>query len=157
MRRDIPSNTDNVIDSRDVIARIDDLQDERDTLESALEDAQAAFDDGEDDPERPAMQDDVDAARTALAVWDEGEDGLELHALKALADEAEGYSPDWKHGTTLIAEDYFPEYCQQLLADIGDLPRNLPDYLVIDWDATAENLKADYTEVDFDGTAYLIR
>jgi hypothetical protein len=33
----------------------------------------------------------------------------------------------------------------------------LPDWIVIDWDATADNLKVDYTEVEFDGVTYLVR
>ena len=81
----------------------------------------------------------------------------ELAILTALAEEAEGYAPDWKYGEALIREDYFTDYCQELIEDIGDLPKNIPDYIVINWEETAENLKADYTEVDFDGVTYLIR
>jgi hypothetical protein len=43
------------------------------------------------------------------------------------------------------------------LEDVGDLPRGIPSYIVIDWAATADNLKVDYTEVDFDGVTYLVR
>lgn len=81
----------------------------------------------------------------------------ELTALKALAEEAAQYSEDWVHGSTLIRETYFTDYCEQMVDDVGDLPRDIPSYLVIDWNATAENLKVDYTEVDFDGVGYLIR
>ena len=41
--------------------------------------------------------------------------------------------------------------------DIGDLPKDLPAYIVIDWDKTANNIEADYTTVDYDGVEYLIR
>jgi hypothetical protein len=40
---------------------------------------------------------------------------------------------------------------------IGDMPKEIPSYIVIDWDATAENIQADYTSVDFDGVTYWIR
>lgn len=77
--------------------------------------------------------------------------------IDALAEEAEGYAEDWHYGTTLIRESYFVEYCQELCSDIGALPKEIPSYVVIDWEATAENLKADYTEVEFGDVTYLVR
>jgi hypothetical protein len=43
------------------------------------------------------------------------------------------------------------------LEDCGESPRDLPFYIVIDWEETADNLRVDYTEVDFEGTTYLFR
>jgi hypothetical protein len=149
------SNSDNVIDSREVIAKLEALSEERGDLQQAIDDAKESLDEEEGD-EKEAMQEDYDAAVDALESWDI-DNKAELDALQALNDDAEGYAEDWRHGATLVKENYFPEYCKELLDDIGDLPRDLPDYIVIDWDATAENLKADYTEVDFDGEAYLVR
>lgn len=57
----------------------------------------------------------------------------------------------------LIRESYFTEAMRELVSDIGDLPKDVPGYLVIDWEATAENLKVDYTAVDFDGVTYYVR
>lgn len=132
-----PTKYDDVIDSRDVIARIEELESERDDTNEA----------------DPSIDDD------GLTTWerDNTEDAEELKALKALAEEAEGYAADWRYGETLIRASYFKEYCQQLVEDIGDLPKGMPGYLVIDWDATTRNLKVDYTEVDFDGVPYLVR
>ena len=139
-----PTNTDAVIDSRDVIARIEDLED-------ALRDLEDAADDAADDSARAAeILAEIDA-------WKAGEDGQELNALQALAAEAADYADDWQHGATLISLEYWPTYAQELVEDIGDLPRNIPSYIVIDWEATAGNLQADYTEVDFDGATYLVR
>ena len=139
-----PTNTDAVIDSRDVIARIEDLED-------ALRDLEDAADDAADDSARaPEILAEIDA-------WKAGEDGQELNALQALAAEAADYADDWQHGATLISLEYWPTYAQELVEDIGDLPRNIPSYIVIDWEATAGNLQADYTEVDFDGATYLVR
>jgi len=158
MRKEAPSTSDQVIDSRDIIERIEELEGEQEALKDTVTEAQDALDEAGDLAENLAeLQATAEAADTALCEWEEGDEGQELKALLALQDEAEGYAPDWKYGTTLIREDHFPDYCQELLADCGDLPRNLLDYIVIDWDATAENLKADYTEVDFDGTTYLVR
>lgn len=128
MPKNTISNWDDVIDSRDVIDRIDELKDERDDLEG-----------------------------DAITKFDESDDGQELKVLQALAEEASGYAADWEHGETLIRESYFVKYCQDLLDDLGELPKDLPSYIAIDWDETADNLKVDYTEVDFEGVTYLIR
>ena len=116
------SNSDNTIDSRDVIKRIE-------YLENFLE----------DNPEHK------DATR-------------ELGVLKALEDEASGYAADWHHGETLIADSYFEDYARELADDTGATNRDAswPNNH-IDWTAAADELKQDYTEVDFDGTAYWIR
>ena len=138
------TNQDDVIDSRDVIARIEDLEDE-------LRDLEDAADDAADDSARAAE------ITAEIHAWRTGEDGQELAALQALAAEAADYADDWRHGATLISLEYWPTYAQELVEDVGDLPRNIPSYIVIDWEATAGNLKVDYTEVDFDGVTYLVR
>ena len=136
-----PSASDDIIDSRDVIARIDELTDERSDLQSAIDDA-------ESDESR-------DAAVTALADWT-ADYGDELAALESLADEA-GDGADWTHGETLIRDSYFTDYARELLEDCDALPANLPGYIVIDWDATAANIQVDYTPITFDGIPYWIR
>ena len=60
-------------------------------------------------------------------------------------------------GETLIREDYFTQYVQEMLEDCGDIPSDLPHYIVIDWEATADNLKQDYAEIDIFGDTYYIR
>ena len=134
------SNNDDVIDSRDVIARIEELQGELANLEAPCEDRDSITDDD----------------KQALVDWCE-EYQPELAALLALQSEAEGYAPDWRYGAPLVRDDYFTDYAMELLADIGALPREIPAYIVIDEDATAENIKVDYTSVEFDGVKYWIR
>jgi hypothetical protein len=80
----------------------------------------------------------------------------ELVALMALQGEAEGYSDDWQCGAVLVRDSYFAVYARELLEDCGDIPRDLPSYIEIDWDATARNIRADYTSVDFDGVTYWV-
>ena len=139
-----PTNSDDVIDSRDVIARIEELEGE-------LRDLEDAADDAADDSVRLAeITAEIDA-------WKTGEEGQELNALQALASEAADYADDWQHGATLISLDYWPTYAMEMVQDMRDLPRGIPSYIVIDWKATADNLKADYTDVDFDGVTYLVR
>jgi hypothetical protein len=166
MRNEI-SNTENILDSREIIARIEELESERDALAADVADAQTAVDEyesassdaedaGEDAPDLGTLQVDLDERANVLADWNTSEEAGELVNLKALADQAEGYG-DWAHGETLISEDYFTEYCEEMVSDIGDMPKEIPSYIVIDWEATADNLKADYMELDFDGQTYLMR
>jgi hypothetical protein len=164
------SNSDDVIDSRDVIARIDELEDERqglsDTLEEArtsLQEAQEKLDgwEGADESEellasRNEASKTFDDSRNDLDEWDE-DNGDELKSLKALAEEGESATSEWPHGEILIRESYWVEYCEELVKDIGDMPKEIPSYIEIDWDKTADNIKADYSEVDYDGVTYLIR
>ncbi len=185
MRKEAPSTSDQVIDSRDVIERIEELEGEKEALTDAVETAQEKWDakheaitdardaarENDDDTQEETLEEAVERAsdeldeavealgdaKVALEEWEQGDEGQELKALLALQDEAEGYADDWKYGATLIRDDYFPDYCQELVSDIGDLPKDIPGYLVIDWDKTADNLRADYTEVSFDGTTYLVR
>lgn len=147
---------DNIIDSRDVIARIEELEEEREAYAEEVETAQDAVNDLDEETPDTGEAEALREALAALSVWDE-DNGDELNALKSLADEAADYSSAWRHGETLIHRNYFIQYVEELLQDIGDLPRKLPDYLVIDWEATAQNIEQDYSSVDFDGEEYLIR
>lgn len=125
--------TDDFFDSREVIERIEEL-------ESYLENST--------DPEFSEEE-----REEAL----EGFDREEYDALIKLRDEAEGNIPDWDYGETFISEHYFTDYMMELLSDAGYLPSNLPDWVVIDEEATASNMKVDYTEFEFRGTTYYAR
>ena len=155
-----PSNSDDVIDSCDVIARIEELTDERDELRQAIDEAiealetnAEAFVHADAAPLEVALKD----AESALATWDASDEAAELKALEALAEEAEGCATDWTYGGTLVRDSYFVDYCREMLDDTGELPKDLPSYIVIDWEKTIENLQVDYTSVKFDGVTYWIR
>ena len=121
------------------------LQDEHDRLESAIADASDALSEDTTDGE---MQDLIDA-REDLEDWnaDYGERWMSLNVL------FEEISRDIE----LIPENEFIDYVQDLLSDIGDLPRNIPWYIEIDWEATADNIRQDYSQLDFEGETYLYR
>ena len=136
------SNLDDTIDSRDVIARIEELEAEWEDLRSAMDDHNTDSDAYEE-------------ANAALKEFDNSEEGQELIALKALAEQGEDYAPDWEYGAQLIHEDYFETAMDEMLEDCGDIPRDLPSYLTITVDYDA--LEQDYTELDFDGQTYYIR
>ena len=140
------SNTDDVIDSRDVIERIDELTAERDKLIGARE---------------AVTVDDVDAYNTVvhyLKQWHE-DYGTELDDLVALAIEASDYAADWEYGETLIRDTYFQDYAEQLAEDIGAIPSEQQAWPLycIDWERAARDLQMDYTSVEFDGVTYWIR
>ena len=152
------SNTDNTIDSRDVIARIEELEAEESELQQEIDEKEDQYT-PEELTKNPAP---VIVAKEALKEWRESEEGQELIALKVLAAQGEDYAPDWeyyapdwKYGAQLIHEDYFETAMDEMLEDCGDIPRDLPSYLTITVDYDA--LKQDYTAIDFDGQTYYVR
>lgn len=137
---------DKVLDSFDIISRIEELQEERESLKL---DEDQEFENEEDKAE--AEED----AEQALADWD-AENGKELTELLALEKDARGCS-DWDHGETLIREDYWREYIKELLEDCGDVPAALPGYIAVDWETTCANIAQDYSIISFGNTDYYIR
>lgn len=135
------SNTDDTIDSRDVIARIEELEAERDDYASEIDDK-------------------TGAAGVERRSWAESnpDEAAELKALQALAEEAEGYAPDWKHGEQLIRDSYFERFAQELADDLGYTNAEVSwPHTCIDWERAARELRMDYTGVDFDGVTYWVR
>ena len=135
------TNDMDVIDSRDIIERIEELQTEFE-MKKEMEEELAL---GENRTIVYTVED--------WALVDE--DGEELVILLALAEEGENYSPDWNYGSTLIHENYFEQYMDEMLEDCGDIPKDIPCYL--DITVNYDMLKWDYTELDFDGETYYIR
>jgi len=157
-------NTDDIIDSRDVIKRIEELQAEREDLQTDLAEIEEELEDerkkhaaaGTDFVEREEIEARIKAAKEALAEWEE-DNGEELKNLTDLAEQGEGYG-DWDHGEALIRDSYFKEYAEQLADDIGAIDGNANWPLsCIDWDQAADELKMDYTSVEFDGVTYWMR
>lgn len=135
------NNTDDYIDSRDVIARIEELENEQAELLQQLSDGEITEAD--------------------MIAFDEDK-GNELDTLRELAAEAES-SPDWIHGETLIRASYFVQYITDLIDDCYDLPKELTSgqwpyrHITIDFEAAAKEAEQDYMSVDFGGVEYLIR
>lgn len=161
--RNRPSNSDDIIDSREVIEAIEELESEREALSDAFDEATEAAQE-ERDRKRPrrailkALEAAEDEARSALATWDESEEAEELKQLKKLESQAEGYASDWRHGTQLIRDSHFEDYAQELAEEIGAIDRNAswPNNC-IDWERAASELQQDYTSVDFGGVTYWVR
>ena len=139
------------IDSRDLAKRLEELQDERQELLDALEEAEKELSDSEEE-DKSELEESVTEAKQALQEF-ELDNLEEMQELESLENEIS----EWSDGNTLIPEEDFVDYCQELCEDIGDVSRDLHSYIVIDWDATADNIKADYSEVEYQGNTYLVR
>ena len=149
---------DNIIYSRDVIARIEELETERAALQKTVYEWENAIGDTDEEDEKQAAAEELGRAEIDLEEWDASDAADELRILRALADEASGYAADWYDGETLIRDSYFTYYAMQLAEDIGAIDRNAvwPN-TYIDWDQAASELQMDYSAVDFDGVTYWIR
>jgi hypothetical protein len=71
----------------------------------------------------------------------------------------EEWKGDW-YPITLIHRDYFEDYAQELASDVveGFDSRSVVwPFTCIDWEAAANELEQDYSNVYFDGEEYLYR
>jgi antirestriction protein len=158
------NNMDDVIDSRDVIAKIEEILEE---IEEMVENENDDFDDigavkklvDDADNESEKYQNLIRTIESHGNTISELEDLFsDLEPLESFAEEASNYAEDWEHGATLIRYSYFETYAQELAEDCGMVnsaatwPNNH-----IDWEAAARDLKQDYTEIDFDGVSYFVR
>jgi multidrug efflux pump subunit AcrA (membrane-fusion protein) len=171
-----------MIDSRDVVARIEyleELQEEaREAAEEKIEEIEKAEAQLTDwlkgmpvnkiltSEELTKKQ--VQIADMKDSILSDGDDGFysddfgeseatELKALKALADEADGCG-DWAYGESLIADSYFETYAREFANDIGAMPNDAQwPCTCIDWAQAASELQQDYASVEFDGVTYWIR
>lgn len=156
------SNMDDTIDSRDVIERIAELEDERDDLDTEHSEANDALEAAEANPAQleesgqtlTELRDITAHAREALDNWNNSEEAAELAALLALQEEAAGSCPDWTYGAQLIRDSYFEQAMDELIADCYTLPE-IPSFMTITLDYQA--LQQDYTAVEFDGVTYWVR
>ncbi len=160
------------LDTRDLDKRKTELEDLRDavtTAEEELKEAQDAALDGASDEDNGLPQDEKDKLPTRAerdeAVTD-AESNLESAQINfgddekrelAELEELESEISEWRHGETLIPESDFEDYARQLAEDIGAIdPKATWPIYCIDWERAARELAMDYTEVEYQGTTYLV-
>jgi hypothetical protein len=90
------------------------------------------------------------------------DDAEELKTLCAILDELSGNGGDeqWRgdwYPVTLISERTFEDHVREMLEDCGTIPKDLPWFVAIDWETTAQHVQGDYTPVKIDGTTYWYR
>jgi len=87
----------------------------------------------------------------------DGNDEDRLQNLLALKKELEG-NEEWDFGIIFINDDDFEEYAIELAEDIGAIqkeeqwPANC-----IDWEQATDELKMDYSSIEFEGNTYWYR
>lgn len=154
-----------IIATRDLYKRQQELQDELDTLldEIAdLKDLKEELDDQYAEEENQKYIDDltarleecieeIEAVEQALAEWQE-ENQEELDELNTL----ENQIGEWRYGAALIPEDDFTEYVQDMAEDVGAVGES-SSWIVIDWEATADGVKMDYSTCEYQGETYYFR
>lgn len=77
----------------------------------------------------------------------------ELASLERLAEQLP-HIDGYEHGITLIRDSYFQEYLEDDAEDVyGIKGRDWP-FRHIDWEAAADEAKADYTAIEWDDVRY---
>lgn len=170
---------DDQIDSRDVIARHEELQSEYDSLEVALNEAKNEYDqhktsksstdelsleeEEEFEETLEELQEALDEAQEALDQFNQSFEKDELDTLTEVIEQGED-SPDWSYGETLIHENYFVDYITELINDCYELPKEIFDsnkwpynHISIDFESASDEAKSDYSEISVDGNVYYIR
>lgn len=124
-----------VIDVRDIIARVLELRDERDEYNEKMgsPDAWGGVPDGE--PEELAM---LEGILSELAGYGGDEE----------------FEGDW-YPVELVADSYFQEYAQNLAEECGMVDTNARwPMTCIDWEQAARELQQDYSSIEICGATY---
>jgi hypothetical protein len=133
---------DGYIDSRDVIERLDELEDAASEEPTDLG-CTACGEESYPDDEIPSLG---------------PECATELRTLRTFAEQGSQVAADWEHGETFIPESDFEDYARELAEDIGAIQSDAgwpTGY--IDWPRAAEALKMDYSSIEVEGTTYWAR
>lgn len=142
------SNSEDIIDVRNVIERVEELR-------SEIEDETELLGDHPDEPSTPARQTRLDNIEELRA---------ELAPLESLLEDLAGYGGDhqWEgqwYPVSLIRDSYFEDHARELAEDIGgsDIRNASWPFNCIDWQKAAEQLQQDYSSVEFGGVTYWYR
>jgi hypothetical protein len=149
------------LDTRDLYQRKCELEDARDSWETAKEEALEALTDAGLDPANREFSN-----RKEKELWEAYEESLEepsdfgkdeqeeLTELENLENEISGFM----HGVQLIEESGFEDYARDLAEDIGAISRDMAwPCNCIDWNQAAKELESDYSSITYQGTDYLYR
>lgn len=158
------TNSDNIISLSDVTDRVEELRSEREDHDMERAEGEPAY----------VTERDATGKLTGISINEDGEpqpgtweaenpeEAEELAKLEKLLSECVGYGGNHKwegnwYPNSLIADDHFPKYAEEYANDIGAVSSENASWIVIDWDATAEGMKQDFSSVDFDGVKYWYR
>lgn len=149
-----------IIDVRDIIARVEELREELQDLIAAGTEAETNQAEDSTEEHTDDHYEAVDTAKKELADWKE-ENSDELQTLENLLSDLcgnggdEQWEGDW-YPVILIKDSYFEESMDEMIADCyPDLSKDLPCFITVTLDY--EMLKQDYTECEFEGDTYYYR
>lgn len=131
-------NTADILDIRNLIERFEELETQRDEVETEALEGHAAFGFGKEERD-------------------------ELAALESFLSDFKSYGGDhdWRgdwYPVTLIRDSYFTDYAQELAEDIGAInPDERWPNNCIDWDRAARELQMDYTSGAYGDVTYWAR
>jgi predicted nuclease with TOPRIM domain len=160
--------SDETIDSREVIARQEELISEAETLQLKVDDLIAEIKELETEGETSLTYEKLETLREALSeaeseLYDFEElYGGELEELASVVSQGED-SPDWVYGEALIHEDYFEDYIKDQISDCYVMPEEFTsgkwpwNHMEMDWYSAAEEAKQDYSEIEINGNILYIR
>jgi hypothetical protein len=142
-----PIEASEMLDSRDIIERLEELTEHFEALH----------------------EQETEEGKTALAFgeWvktlpDDDDLSYEFTQLLNLQNECEDYS-DWQYGAQLIREDYFADYIEELIKDCYPIPKEMDSnewpyrHFYLNYEAAAKEAECDYAFVSLMGHDYLIR
>ena len=141
------------IDTRDLIETRDNLKEQ--ILDDFNERFNTELDDFNDvvphmeDESNNLIDDDVD---DFYADWED-----KFQQINEIDEVENAVGSEFTYGCTLIEEDDFVDYVKDLLEDCGYISKDFPSWIEIDWEATSENVKQDYSEVEYQGETYYFR
>lgn len=162
------------IDSRDIQEEIDNIEGLKNDYESDLEslndelnDLQNELYDIENEEDYDDKQSDIDNKFEEIAdkeneiqdcEFEYNRYSEELAELESLKEEIESNSDEgFEYGIQLIHEDDIDNYLHELLVDCGYIPKDMPSWIEIDWQATYDNMKEDYNEIELNGNTFYVR
>ena len=158
------------LDSRDIQEEIDNIESLKSDYESDLESLNDELNDLEselyDIENDEYEQNDIDNKLEEIAEkenevkeceFEYNSYSEELTELESLREEISDNSTEgFEYGIQLIHEDDIDNYLHELLIDCGYLPKDLPSCIEIDWQATYDNLKDDYSEIELNGNMFYV-
>jgi len=142
------------IDTRDLIEERDNLKEQilddfNDRFNTELDD----FDEIETYLNDEASKNiDEDERNNFKSYWES-----EYQQIDAIDEVENAVGSEFTYGCTLIEEDDFEDYVEELLTDCGYIPKDFPSWIEIDWKATSENVKQDYSELKYKDKIYYFR
>ena len=162
------------LDSRDIQREIDNIEGLKNDYESDLEslnyelnDLESELHDIENEDDYADKQNDIDNKLEEIAEkeneiqeceFEYNRYSEELAELEELKEEIESNSDEgFEYGIQLIHENYIDDYLDELLEACGYIPKDLPSWVEIDWQATYDNMKEDYNEIELNGNTFYIR